>query len=143
MEATLRTQLEAFANGIILDSDGKQSTCYNFYDWFCNTTSLKNKAKALFPKVKRFLKSHPEINLDTHYVFFKNNCPMVGSLYDDFRIVDIESGNVVFTVTPFRIINPGKRYGHSYRETKSEIWGRSNDFKQPIKEGKTFLDLFK
>ncbi len=141
MEATLRTQLEAFANGIILDSDGKQSACYNFYDWFCNDTSLENKAKALFPKVKRFLKSHPEINLDTHYVFFKNNCPMVGSLYDDFRIVDIESGNVVFTVTPQRVIRGRNRYDAPV--TQSELWGRSNDFKAPLKEGKTFLDLFK
>ena len=145
---TLAQQLNAFASGQIMDSDGSTGSCYNFYDWFCKDSSLKAKAHALFPKVKRFLAAHPEINILSTYVFFKNNCPMLGSLYDDFRIVDIESGNVLFTVTPQRVINPGRinpgyRYGNIPRETKSEIWGRSNDFKEPLKVGKTFSDLFK
>jgi hypothetical protein len=143
MKTTLAAQLNAFESGQIMDSDGTVGNCFNFYDWFCKDSSLERKAHALFPRVKRFLKEHPEIDTQSTYVFFKNNCPVVGSLYDDFRIVDIESGNVLFTVTPFRVINPGKRYGHSYRETKSEIWGRSNDFKEPLKVGKTFSDLFK
>ena len=66
---------------------------------------------------------------------------MVGSLYDDFRICDIETGNVVFTVTPYRIIRGRNRWDAVV--TVSELWGRSNGFKQPLKEGKTFLDLFK
>jgi len=148
MKATLAQQLNAFASGRIMDSDGTTGSCYNFYDWFCADSSLERKAHALFPKVKRFLAAHPEIDILSTYVFFKNNCPMVGSLYDDFRIVDIESGNVLFTVTPHRVINPGRsnpgyRYGNIPRETESEIWGRSNDFKEPLKVGKTFSDLFK
>jgi len=143
MKTTLAEQLNAFALGRIIDSEGRENDCFNFYDWFCKDSSLKAKAKALFPKVKKFVAAHPEIDVLSTYVFFKNNCPVFGSLYDDFRIVDIESGKVLFTVTPFRVINPGKRYGHSYRETRSEIWGRSNDFKEPLKVGKTFSDLFK
>ena len=132
MKATLAQQLNAFASGKILDSDGTTGSCYNFYDWFCKDSSLERKARALFPRVKRFLKEHPEIDILSTYVFFKNNCPMNGPLYDDFRIVDIESGNVLFTVTP--------KCGHA---GQAEIWGRSNDFKEPIKVGKTFSDLFK
>ena len=132
MKATLAQQLNAFASGRIMDSDGTTGSCYNFYDWFCKDSSLERKAHALFPRVKRFLKEHPEIDILSTYVFFKNNCPMNGPLYDDFRIVDIESGNVLFTVTP--------KCGHS---GQAEIWGRSNDFKEPIKVGKTFSDLFK
>lgn len=132
MKVTLAQQLNAFASGRIMDSDGTTGSCYNFYDWFCKDSSLERKAHALFPRVKRFLKEHPEIDILSTYVFFKNNCPMVGSLYDDFRIVDIESGNVLFTVTP--------KCSHS---GQAEIWGRSNDFKEPIKVGKTFSDLFK
>ena len=145
MKTTLRQQLEAFDNGIMLDSDGRiDSGCFNFYDWFCSDKALENKSIKLFKQVKTFIKHHPEINLDTHYVFFKNNCPIVGSLYDDFRICDIEEGNVIFTVTPSRVINSGnQRYAHSHRQTKSEIWARSNDFKEPIKEASTFTQLFK
>lgn len=146
MKTTLRQQLEAFDNGSVIDSSGLVGMhgCFNFYDWFCSDKALENKSIKLFKQVKTFIKHHPEINLDTHYVFFKNNCPMVGSLYDDFRIVDIESGNVLFTVTPSRVIKTGnRRYAHSQRQTESEIWARSNDFKEPIKVGKTFSDLFK
>jgi hypothetical protein len=32
---SLRQQLEAFDKGIYLDSDGGESWCFNFYDWFC------------------------------------------------------------------------------------------------------------
>ena len=140
MKTTLRQQLEAFDNGITIDSDGRiDSGCFNFYDWFCSDKALENKSNKLFKQVKTFIKHHPEINLDTHYVFFKNNCPMLGSTYDDFRICDIEEGNVQYTVTPSRVIRK------SGRETikMSEMWGRSNNFKQPLKEANTFTQLFK
>jgi hypothetical protein len=48
---TLRQQLEAFNLGVFLDSTGDvDSGCYNFYDWFCKDSSLKNKATKLFKK---------------------------------------------------------------------------------------------
>ena len=131
MKATLKEQLEAFDQGRFMDSDGDESWCFNFYDWFCKDSSLQNKAKSLFAKVKRFLKANPDIDPTKTYVFFKNNCPMNGPLYDDFRIVDIETGNVLFTVTP--------KCGHS---GLAEIWGRSNDFNGPIKTAATFSKLF-
>ena len=139
MKTTLRQQLAAFENGSILDSEGSvDSNCFNFYDWFCSDKALENKSMKLFKQVKTFIKHHPEINLDTHYVFFKNNCPMLGPLYDDFRIVDIESDNVLYTVTPSRVLKNGKN-----QIRMAEIWGRSNNFKQPLKEANTFTQLFK
>jgi hypothetical protein len=142
---TLRQQLESFDLGVFLDSSGSvDSGCFNFYDWFCKDSSLEKKAIKLFKNVKTFLKHHPEIDIDKHYVFFKNNCPMVGSLYDDFRICDIEKGNVGYTVVPTRTI-PDKTnpYGRNSTTTYSEMWGSENGFKEPLKEGKTFKDLFK
>ena len=139
MKTTLRQQLEAFNNGTTIDSDGQiNSGNFNFYDWFCSNKALENKSKTLFKQVKTFIKHHPEINLDTHYVFFKNNCPMLGSTYDDFRICDIEEGNVQYTVTPSRVLKNGKN-----QIRMAEMWGRSNNFKQPIKEANTFTQLFK
>jgi hypothetical protein len=129
--ANLADQLNAQANGLIIDSQGQNDKCYNFYDWFCKDSSLCNKSWKLMKQVKTFLKHNPQIDLLEHYVFFKNNCPMNGPLYDDFRICNIETGNVVFTVIP--------KCGHS---GLAEIWGRENDFKGPIKTAKTFSKLF-
>jgi len=138
MKVNLAEQLNAFASGQIMDSDGTVGSCFNFYDWFCKDSSLERKANTLFPKVKRFLKEYPEIDILSTYVFFKNNCPMLGPTYDDFRICDIESGNVLYTVTPSRVLKNGKN-----QIRMAEIWGRSNNFKQPIKEANTFTQLFK
>ena len=127
----LADQLNAQANGLIIDSQGQNDECYNFYDWFCKDSSLRNKSWKLMKQVKTFLKHNPQIDLLEHYVSFKNNCPGRGPLYDDFRICNIETGNVVFTVIP--------KCGHS---GLAEIWGRENDFKGPIKTAKTFSKLF-
>jgi len=70
-----------------------------WYDWFCKDSSLPRKTENLVKKLKRIVDS-PLINQDTMYVWFKNNCPMVGSLYDDFRIADLETGNTLFTIVP-------------------------------------------
>jgi hypothetical protein len=127
----LKTQLEAFGNNIYLDSDGTESHCYNFYDWFCNDNSLKAKADKLFKATAKFINKF-EIDINTHYVFFKNNCPMSGSLYDSFSIVNIESSDVVYWVTP--------KSGHN---GMAEICGKANDFKEPLYSGNTISEIYK
>ena len=109
----LREQLEAFKRGIYLDHEGKDSWCYNFYDWFCRDTSLKAKANKLFKATKTFVKKM-DINIENTYVFFKNNCPISYPLYDDFRICDIKTGKVLWCIAPNRIID---------EESVCEIWG--------------------
>lgn len=132
--ATLKEQLDSYSKGIIIDSDGDINRCFNFYDWFCKDSSLENKAKKLFKQLKIFLKYYPEINLDKTYCFFKNNCPVFGSLYDDFRICDIETGNVIFCVVP--------KTGHKSLNNRAEIWGKENDFNEPLKIAETYNKLF-
>jgi hypothetical protein len=97
-----------------------------WYDWFCRDTSLVNKTRVLAKKLKQIAGS-TKINIDTQYVFFKNNCPMVGGLYDDFRIVDLETGDVVYTVTPSS--------GFTSKKGKAEVWGCENNFQGPLVSG--------
>lgn len=130
MGATLRKQIEAFDKGIYLDSNGKESWCYNFYDWFCKDSLLKAKADKLFKMVKQFLAVNPQIDIDNHYVFFKNNCPINGPLYDDFRICSITEDNVVYNVTA--------KSGHT---GLAEMYYRENGFNEPLKTGKTYREL--
>jgi hypothetical protein len=128
---SLKQQLEAFENGNIIDTEGRVNECYNFYDWFCNRSSLERKANRLMASVKRWVKFR---NTDTSkvYVFFKNNCPMRGPLYDDFRICDLETGDVIWTVIP--------KCGHS---GKAEVWGRQNDFKGAIAVADNLSAIYK
>jgi hypothetical protein len=128
---SLTQQLEAFKNGNIIDSEGRSNDCHNFYDWFCNESSLERKSIKLMNQVKRWVKFR-NTDTDKVYVFFKNNCPMVGPLYDDFRICDRETGNVIWTVTP--------KCGHS---GKAEVWGRQNNFQGPIAVADTMTEIFK
>lgn len=115
---TLRQQLEAFDINAWI---GTMGHCFYFYDWFCRDHSLERKAKALMPKVKKLIKAM-NIDVDNTYVFFKNNCPFSGSLYDDFRICNVATGDVIYTVVPCS--------GHGANQ--AELWGASNNFKEPI-----------
>lgn len=129
-KVTLKQQLEAFEHGKIIDSEGQENKCYNFYDWFCKDSSLERKSIRLMKQVKRWVKFR-DTDTSSVYVFFKNNCPMNGPLYDDFRICDRETGHVIWNITP--------KSGHS---GKAEVWGRQNDFKAPIAVGDSMSDIF-
>lgn len=97
-----------------------------WYDWFCKESSLVNKGKALLSRLRAISKTH-RFDLKNTYVFFKNNCPVCGRLYDDFRICDIKTGDVIYTVIP--------KSGFDKDEGKSELYGRENNFQGPLVEG--------
>lgn len=97
-----------------------------WYDWFCRETSLKRKGEALLKKLKVIASSNKFDN-DKCYVFFKNNCPCVGNLFDDFRICDKESGEVLYCVIP--------KSGYKCDEGRAQVFGVDNNFQGPIVEG--------
>ena len=93
--------------------NGSRDNYSGFYDWFCSDKSLRAKADSFVSKIL-FLTKEGIINQDTCYVWFKNNCPCDGSLYDDMRISTLN--------------NPSEylggfcpRTGHK-RENKCSIW---------------------
>ena len=102
-----------------------------WYDWFCKDSSLKRKGEALLKKLKVIASSNKFDN-DKCYVFFKNNCPCVGNLYDDFRICDKETGDVLYCVIP--------KSGHKAHDRRAQVYGVDNDFREPIVEG-TWRDI--
>jgi hypothetical protein len=124
----INTFATRFLGGDFYFSDVKTQCEAGWYDWFCRDTSLANKTRSLGKKVLQLMSSD-KIDTENQYVFFKNNCPMNGPLYDDFRVCDMETGNVIYTVVP--------RSGHT---GKAELWGSENDFNEPIVSG-TWKDI--
>ena len=130
---SLAQQIEIFkSSGQPIASDGKD-TFHGFYDWFCSDRALEAKGKKLMNQVIKFVAALPH-NLDTRkcYVFFKNNCPACGPLYDSFSICDIESGDVLYWVT-----------GKSGHTGEAECFSRATGFSTAMATGKNFTELLK
>ena len=119
-EISIRQWIENYNSGKYDSQDVKVQCEAGWYDWFCKNESLCGKTKRLAPKVKQLAKSS-KVDVDNWYVWFKNNCPVYGSLYDDVRFADIKTGNVIYTIAFV------KKYGQTV-----ELWGKENDFKHPL-----------
>ena len=100
-----------------------------FYDWFCSDSSLPRRSKALMNKVKQIAFSL-KFDGDKAYVFFKNNAPVSGGTYDDFRICDLETGDVLFTIT----------FNCPYEDHPVNVYSPQNDFEAPVQAG-TWKDI--
>lgn len=120
-DMNIREWQNAFNNGEFDSPDFSTQCLAGWYDWFCKDTSLKNKTKKLGNIVKK-IKDGGRVDLDKNYVFFKNNCPVRGRLYDDFRICDMETGDVIYTIS----------IDDDRAEHRFEVWGRDNDFNGAI-----------
>jgi hypothetical protein len=127
VEYNAKQQIDAFKKGEYLD------TFFYFYDWFCKYSSLEAKSKSLMNKAIKFAKKY-NIDLENHYIWFKNNCPCEGTLYDDFRFADVTSGNTIWTVIP--------KSGHR-NEKGAAVYGTLNDFKSAIITGDTWTEMIK
>ena len=119
-EISIIQWIENFNSGKYDSRDVKVQCEAGWYDWFCRNESLCGKTKRLAPKVKQLAKSS-KVDVNNWYVWFKNNCPVFGSLYDDIRFADIKTGDVIYTIAFV------KKYGQTV-----ELWGKENDFKHPL-----------
>lgn len=135
MNISTRQFLESFDKGEFDSADVHTQCKAGWYDWFCRDTSLVKKTKKLAVKVKQISYSK-KVNIDNTYVFFKNNCPMSGSLYDAFSICDLSSGAVIYSVVP--------KSGHKVDTGAAEVWGHENNFLCPLVHGswKDVLSFF-
>lgn len=102
-----------------------------WWDWFCKDSSLGNKGRSLLQKLNQIADSK-KIDADNTYVWFKNNCPLNGSLYDSMSISDIESGDVIYCIIP--------KSGHECDEGKAQLYSREHGFETPVIEG-TWKDI--
>ena len=94
-----------------------------FFDYFCSGGTLRKRGKALLGFFMKIVDS-PKIDKKNTELLFKNNAIDINRAQDDFRICDIKTGNVIYTVTPK--IMDGEDKG------KSAVYGRENEFMDPL-----------
>ena len=116
-------------------NDSSRETMINagWYDWFCADIALFNRSRKMFGVVNK-IKEGGKVNLNKSYVFFRNNCPCVGGLYDSFSICDIETRKVIYFIS-FNEPNKNHRinvYGFN---------GKENDFEKPVASFDSSKDL--
>lgn len=129
--------INKFLSGEFDSQDVRVQIQAGWYDWFCKDSSLANKTKKM-GNIVRQIKSGGKVNLDNWYVWFKNNCPLNGPLYDDFRFARLDTGDVQMTI----------QINCCWNKHRYSVWGRRGEDKEfehenPLFETDSLKDLVK
>lgn len=128
--------INKFLSGEFDSQDVRVQIQAGWYDWFCKDSSLANKTKKM-GNIVRQVKRGGKVNLDDWYVWFKNNCPLNGPLYDDFRFASLETGDVQFTI----------QINCCWNKHRYAVFGRTPDgeghWDEPLFESDSLKDLVK
>lgn len=131
-EISIREWVERFNDGKYESSDVQTQIEAGWYDWFCKDRSLVNKTKRMGNIIKQ-IKPGGKIDLESSYVWFKNNCPLDGPLYDDYRIADINSDSTLLVI---QVDNRSNKYRYT-------VFDRLNDFETQVFESKSLREVIK
>lgn len=128
--------INKFLSGEFDSQDVRVQIQAGWYDWFCKDSSLANKTKKM-GNIVRQVKRGGKVNLNDWYVWFKNNCPLNGPLYDDFRFASLETGDVQFTI----------QINCCWNKHRYAVYGRTPDgeghWDEPLFESDSLKDLVK
>lgn len=83
-----------------------------WYDWFCDDDDLQSELELMVPFIREIAKS-PRLDPARYRILLKNNCPLYGELYTDFRLTEID-GDQHYCVVPSS--------GHTGTAGQSEVW---------------------
>ena len=84
-----------------------------FYDWWCSDKALVNRGKQLIRRLRKIAKNTNKFNIETTDVWFKNNCPCNGDLYDSM-VVEDKQNDIYYYIIP--------RSGHTIHNGRAEVW---------------------
>lgn len=138
-ENSVREWQKKFEEGYFDSVDVRTQIMAGWYDWFCRDISLRNKTYKMGAIIKQ-VKDGGKVDLDNWYVWFKNNCPLSGWLYDDFRFAMKKTGDVMFTIQIDCCHNKHKYSVYGRKPTEN---GYTTFFDEPLFECDNSRDLVK
>ena len=112
-EISVAEWIKNFQQGKYCYVDRQTQISAGWYDWFCQTNRLREKTYKM-GKIIAQIKEGGKVDLNNWYVWFKNNCPCSGPLYDDFRFARRDTGDVMFTI----------QIDCCWNKSKYAVWGR-------------------
>ena len=124
--------IQRFKSGEFNKPDTTTQIKAGWFDWFCRDSSLANKTVKMGNIIKQ-IKAGGKVDLESSYVWFKNNCPLSGPLYDDFRIADIKNNNNLFVVQIDCVWN----------DSKYTVFERLDGFEKPVFQTDSSRELVK
>lgn len=142
-EITLAEMVAKWDKGEFDSPDVHTMIAAGWYDWFCRDESLYLRLKRMMGMVKA-VNDSPLVDNNKVYVFFKNNSPVSGKLYDSFSICDMDTGDVVWWVAArysplgYAVINLAPAFGPDMNMI--EPGGNANDVKRFFKSHPDDLD---
>ena len=94
---SIRNFIVSFKNGNYNKKDTMTQIEAGWFDWFCDDSELQNKTNIIGSLICNINESG-KIDLDNWYVWFKNICPLTGSLYDEICFSNIETGDIILVI---------------------------------------------
>ena len=94
---SIRDLINDFKNGKYNCDNVETQISAGWFEWFCDDCDLFAKTSE-FGSILCTLNESSKINLDEWYVYFKNSCPLRGSLYDEIRFVVIETKEIIYII---------------------------------------------